>query len=1275
MLFSRYLDSSDFTPITIFERGSLSAVVAVAAPADLASYGLAPVDAPREVAQVRAALGDIPTTVLAPGEAGRATIAQLMLALDSGPSILYLVAHGSFVTGEPFIWMENDDGGTDQRSGEDLVRRIGGLPRRPLLVVLASCEGLGLSHGQQSLAALGPMLARVGVGAVLAMQGKIPMESVALMMPRLFRELQEDGQIDRAVAAARTTLHDSPDWWRPALFLRVADGQLFSLPPPPLPWERYRQRHYDEQVKRFDTQLAALFVPQLVRAEPAAERFAEESILDVIGREPAQLFLGPPGSGKTTLLGYIVSSLTAPKGSEGLVPARLARRPRPIPFLIDVGLLPVESVDEFIVFLAGLSSEYMDTSVSPEAVRAELGVRGRVVICFDNLEGLAPADRPPLFKLLSDLVRAFPRALIIAVVQPMTYPAETLRPAGFAHYVLQEYNLQQLRLFVARQLLAEPLAASLRDTPPVGQRALTFAPGQDWQLQHHRPEDAPNAVDAKRELSRLAEPDSKGAGGAPALRSNLVVLLGPPRSGRTTLIRDVQYTVAGEIADGGAAALPIFISLKADEGLLRSDGLAQALVEEVRSQLKPLGRMSLADLLGSLLLQRARPPAFETPRCIFLIDNFENLPPAQQVAVTRELELLARRALDQTFVLGSVTNTFSSRPLAHAGLLLLQPLEGQQVYEFLRRRNPREAPRWFRKLRENRLLSLIREPGLLKELLELLEKDSASLTRNEMLQSHFDRALRAMPPHLSLGDAAQTSVIGLAWRMRWEYRDALSVVELFGWLRTMRGDREYHLEELFRTLLDGRLLSIIGSDTVCFDLPALESYLAARALVGHPEAPALLGHVISACHDPQRVEWWEDVIYAYAGLVPDPTPLFAQLAAAIRAGSSSHVLIAARCLAAVPREQELGLPAELRAELIDACVLSSGADREPSPDRREQMVAALGRLNYPPLRDVFQRILVKKIRPMSGGPRYESTNVRIAAARALRDMAPPRRRGARPGSGGSDGQLLAEEASRDELMVAQVLRLWRQGPMGRRQLQKILADSPLTPERALAAFALGDIRDDEQARFRDARYLLHVIYSPGDAEEVDLDREDTMWAAADALTLFASEQVAPLLKALIAPAHAIPSTAASQLAYVAGRLRIDEPEVRRWLVYILLTDPSQATKAKALQSLAWFGAWIADIQLDLPDGRYGLTLKELIEEVAAWRPIPPLALGRFEVRPTELDGGSPFYLRRKAIEALAWVGDRDTLRKLERLAPSWPIRLREEWYSTAYQIKKREQGG
>jgi hypothetical protein len=62
------------------------------------------------------------------------------------------------------------------------------------------------------------------------MQGDVTIATMAKFMPVFFRELQRDGQIDRAVAPARGVVRDRHDWYVPVLFMRLRGGCIWYKP-------------------------------------------------------------------------------------------------------------------------------------------------------------------------------------------------------------------------------------------------------------------------------------------------------------------------------------------------------------------------------------------------------------------------------------------------------------------------------------------------------------------------------------------------------------------------------------------------------------------------------------------------------------------------------------------------------------------------------------------------------------------------------------------------------------------------------------------------------------------------------------------------------------------------------------------------------------------------------------------------------------------------------------------------------------------------------------
>ncbi|MEI7771788.1 MAG: CHAT domain-containing protein [Chloroflexales bacterium] len=237
LLFSRFLSSSDWGPVRLRPQSELRALVLVANPANLtAKFRLSAVDVPGELARARAGLGEqITVAELASDGVARASLDALIARLRDGCDILYVVAHGALTPkGKPVIFLEDADGQTAPVDGAELVTRISELSDRPRLIVLASCESAGDGAPSTAdggpLTALGPRLARAGIPAVLAMQGRVAMKTVERFMPVFFSELRKDGQIDRAVAVARSSVRDAVDHWMPVLYMRLRSGQIWYVP-------------------------------------------------------------------------------------------------------------------------------------------------------------------------------------------------------------------------------------------------------------------------------------------------------------------------------------------------------------------------------------------------------------------------------------------------------------------------------------------------------------------------------------------------------------------------------------------------------------------------------------------------------------------------------------------------------------------------------------------------------------------------------------------------------------------------------------------------------------------------------------------------------------------------------------------------------------------------------------------------------------------------------------------------------------------------------------
>ncbi len=248
-LFSRFMISRDWGSVQLRPKSDLHALVAVAAPADVEDYELADVDVDGEVRRVRDSLavgqgnggGTDPIAVEILGQHEPLTLDRLAARLlrgngHSGVDILYLVCHGMLHPDQgPAVLLQDEDGNAAWVEGARLSEAVSEAGPPPRLVVLASCESAGTEDGttlggigSTAEAALGSLLAAAGVPAVVAMQGKISMRTTERAMPVFFRELLRDGQIDRALAAARGAVRDRHDAWMPALYSRLERGCIWQ---------------------------------------------------------------------------------------------------------------------------------------------------------------------------------------------------------------------------------------------------------------------------------------------------------------------------------------------------------------------------------------------------------------------------------------------------------------------------------------------------------------------------------------------------------------------------------------------------------------------------------------------------------------------------------------------------------------------------------------------------------------------------------------------------------------------------------------------------------------------------------------------------------------------------------------------------------------------------------------------------------------------------------------------------------------------------------------
>ncbi len=227
--FSRYLLPRGGAPVVAPLRGSLRALAAAANPSNLGLYKprLQPIDVTKELERAEKNLAPIRVARL-PAQAGDLCTLNRLADRAREVEIVYLACHGRYRNKITSLFLEGDDGKVKRATGEELCLSLAQMETPPRLVVLAACESAGTGTGE-ALSSLGGMLVEAGIPAVVAMQGPISVTTLDLFLPRFFRELVQDGRIDRALAAARLVASEQPDWWAPVLFMSLLSGRLWEL--------------------------------------------------------------------------------------------------------------------------------------------------------------------------------------------------------------------------------------------------------------------------------------------------------------------------------------------------------------------------------------------------------------------------------------------------------------------------------------------------------------------------------------------------------------------------------------------------------------------------------------------------------------------------------------------------------------------------------------------------------------------------------------------------------------------------------------------------------------------------------------------------------------------------------------------------------------------------------------------------------------------------------------------------------------------------------------
>jgi len=145
--------------------------------------------------------------------------------------ILHYLGHGAYSErrAQAVLYMQDEERRTQLVSDDELAQMLARGGVRPRLVFLAACQTATRSTAD-AFVGMAPKLVSVGVPAVVAMQGRVTVESALTFGATFYGRLLAHGQVDLAANEARSTLLSAgrPDAAVPVLFMRLKSGRLWE---------------------------------------------------------------------------------------------------------------------------------------------------------------------------------------------------------------------------------------------------------------------------------------------------------------------------------------------------------------------------------------------------------------------------------------------------------------------------------------------------------------------------------------------------------------------------------------------------------------------------------------------------------------------------------------------------------------------------------------------------------------------------------------------------------------------------------------------------------------------------------------------------------------------------------------------------------------------------------------------------------------------------------------------------------------------------------------
>jgi HEAT repeat protein len=730
----------------------------------------------------------------------------------------------------------------------------------------------------------------------------------------------------------------------------------------------------------------------------------------------------------------------------------------------------------------------------------------------------------------------------------------------------------------------------------------------------------------------FAEPDPE----VPSQTRNarLIVLVGAYGMAKTTqLLSIASRTAAQSLSDSERQPIiPLYVDLRAyTMGRSASVSPVEARVLECLAEFWPdLDVRSLADL----------PLRERGLQLRLLFDGTDDLAHDLRSHAWRGIQELATRYPQDQYLLAIDADRYIPRLLQDAtDLLVVRSLSLRAIERFLKdRRNEPYGSRLYEALGRKQLFDLASIPWLLASMLEQARQGLYPNSRAVVLDNLVEDAIAEIPTERGMRSRARPTLYALAWAMQSGRKRVLGAKETFEIMSAVRANREYSLEDLVDALVGADLIVRVGEDSIRFYYPAYQAYCAARAIADSPERDQILDDIAALLGRLTQLRWWEGTLILLSGLLPRARVLHRKLLYGANLNEGEEIFLIVRCLLESGDQQIVD---DVRNQVVDALVWQLDTANVGHSARRVRVAHALGQLRNRAAIPYLVNAATQRVRlNWEGELAYDLTNVRMAAAVALQRMMPA-----------FGGEIRAADAQ-----LAHLLRLW--GAQKVAELKEHLMSGDIV-SRAIAAAALADLQTKE------------AIDALIEAVSQSSIPADTSWALTDALALLdpvrvTQEVIVPFIERRVAHWY-------ERLAYLIGKIRAQDPVALAFLDRCLHDLTRVETKAKAIQSVGWLQDRTKTRLLEyVAMGRFDEIDSAAQQEIKPADEPEDQALKRGfklgKVTPLQLK-----YLRLKAIEALAYIGDAESLSLLREGRMEWDWELRQAFYWTSEEIYWREQ--